>query len=286
MMTRFAGRGTDWARYWRATDRPLEAMYAHFERHSFHRHSHEAYSFGVTEHGAQRFACRGAAHTSAAGMVMAFNPDEPHDGHAATELGFTYRIVHIGPELVTDVLGDASGRPAGSPLFVHPVVHDPVLADALRALHATLAGRAGRLAQDERLAAAVAALVRRAALPRVGAWPPRRPVEDPVVARRVRDLLHDRFAEDIGADELAAATGCSRYAVYRAFRAAYGLSPSEYHRQLRLRSARRLIAAGHPPASAAAEVGFADQAHLTRWFTRHYGITPGAYRRAAGADGV
>src|SRR5438874_1294123 len=131
-MTSRHGRAEDWARYWRAPDRPLEAMYAHFERHAFHRHSHDTYSFGVTEHGAQSFACRGAAHTSAAGMVMAFNPDEPHDGHAGSERGFTYRIVHIGPELVTDVLGDAASRSTGLPLFAAPVVHDPVLADALR----------------------------------------------------------------------------------------------------------------------------------------------------------
>jgi methylphosphotriester-DNA--protein-cysteine methyltransferase len=32
--------------------------------------------------------------------------------------------------------------------------------------------------------------------------------------------------------------------------------------------------------AAAAEVGFADQAHLTRWFRRYYGVTPGAYRAA------
>ena len=32
----------------------------------------------------------------------------------------------------------------------------------------------------------------------------------------------------------------------------------------------------------AADAGFADQAHLTRWFRRYYGVTPGAYRAAAG----
>ena len=90
----------EWARYWRSDNRPVEAMHAHFERHHYHLHTHDTYSFGLTETGAQSFGCRGAARTSAAGMVMAFNPDEPHDGHAATEHGFTYRIVHIGPQLV------------------------------------------------------------------------------------------------------------------------------------------------------------------------------------------
>ncbi len=53
--------GDDWVRYWRSADRPLEAMHARFVRHSYHRHSHETYSFGVTEAGAQAFTCRGAA---------------------------------------------------------------------------------------------------------------------------------------------------------------------------------------------------------------------------------
>ncbi|MGH3244300.1 MAG: AraC family ligand binding domain-containing protein, partial [Spirillospora sp.] len=139
----------DWSRYWRSSDRPLEAMHAHFERHVYHRHSHETYSFGVTEDGYQAFRCRGDAHTSAAGMVIAFNPDDPHDGHAADELGFTYRIVHIGPELVSGVLADIADRPAGLPLFGSPVVADPVLARNLRGLHAALLGGAPALRRDE-----------------------------------------------------------------------------------------------------------------------------------------
>ena len=44
--------------------------------------------------------------------------------------------------------------------------------------------------------------------------------------------------------------------------------------------ARGLLSEGVSPALAAAEAGFADQAHLTRWFRRYYGVTPGAYRAA------
>ncbi|MEK6291998.1 MAG: helix-turn-helix domain-containing protein, partial [Paraburkholderia tropica] len=47
----------------------------------------------------------------------------------------------------------------------------------------------------------------------------------------------------------------------------------------RLRAARRLLAAGRTPAQVAAEVGFADQSHLGRWFRRAYRMTPAAYRR-------
>jgi AraC-like DNA-binding protein len=80
--------------------------------------------------------------------------------------------------------------------------------------------------------------------------------------------------------DLAEVAGCSRFAAYRAFRGRFGLSPSDYQRQLRLRAARRALAGGTAVADVAAATGFADQAHLTRWFRRCYGITPGAYRAA------
>jgi len=263
-------------------------MHAHFVRHTFDAHTHDTYSFGLTDFGAQAFGCRGESRTSSAGLVMAFNPDEPHDGHAATEYGFTYRIVHIGPELVVDLLSDRAGRVTGPPLFAQPVLRDPVLAAALSRLHASLDARASTLARDEALAATVAAMVQRGASAA--------PMESSAgrlthggqarSAAKARAVLDQTYLEDRGADELAAAAGCSRFALYRAFRSRYGLAPSEYQRLLRLRAARRMIAAGHSVAESASRAGFADQAHLTRWFRRCYGITPGIYQRAGAAAGV
>jgi AraC-like DNA-binding protein len=269
----------EWSAYWRSGERPLEAMHAHFEGHIYHRHSHESYSFGVTDAGAQAFSCRGAAHTSAAGMVMAFNPDDPHDGHAGGSGGFTYRMIHVGPELIRDVLSDIAGAPAGLPLFADPVVSDPALALRLRVLHRALVGPAPTLRRDELLTAALAALVRRAAT-RAPVTGPGFPAGAAATAARARQFIRDRYASEITASDLAAAAGQSRYAIHRAFKAAYGIAPSDYQRQLRLATARRLIARGQPISQAAAETGFADQSHLTRWFTRYYGITPGAYRSA------
>jgi AraC-like DNA-binding protein len=302
--------GGDWSRYWRSPDRPLEAMHAHFERHVYHRHSHETYSFGFTEEGAQSFTCRGAAHTSAAGMVMVFNPDDPHDGHATDELGFTYRMVHIGPDLVRDVLGEAAERRVGLPLFVQPVLPDPGMARSLRGLHEALLGGATALRRDELLDTVVIEMARRATgwVPGAGLWQGTEGTApggtaqgglDTTVraemdrrgssamgragaraARVVRELLHDTDDQDISSSDLAAAAGRSRFAVYRSFQAAYGMAPSDYQRQLRLRAARRLLVQGHSLAEIAAMTGFTDQSHLTRWFTRYFGVTPGAYRRA------
>ncbi|WP_245966308.1 helix-turn-helix transcriptional regulator [Sphaerisporangium album] len=282
-------------------------MHAHFERHVYHRHSHETYSFGFTEEGAQSFTCRRAAHTSTAGMVMVFNPDDPHDGHATDELGFTYRMVHIGPGLVADVLAEAAGRRVGLPLFTEPVVSGRGgLAGKLRLLHQALVdGPASALRRDELLDGVVTAMAGRARA-RVGeSWPDVAPAGTPRMsgvldvadgrsgaglsgrggadvgtARVVRELLHDTDDQGVSASDLAAAAGRSRFAVYRSFQAVYGMAPSDYQRQLRLRAAQRLLVQGRPLVEVAVETGFTDQSHLTRWFTRYFGVTPGAYRRA------
>ncbi|MEV1067575.1 AraC family transcriptional regulator [Streptomyces sp. NPDC050263] len=300
------GSGDGWARYWRDGSRPLEAMHAHFFEHLYPLHSHDTYSFGITDVGAQTFRCRGAAHTSGAGMVMAFNPDEVHDGRAAADLGYQYRIVHIGPSIVRDTLADAGGaggaggvggvgdgrgsRGGGMPLFVRPVLDDPTLTVALTRLHAALVDRSRRttrltrLRQEELLVDAVLAMAERGATraPRVRTLAGRAQRQ---AAGRARALLNDAFLEPLSANDLAAAAGCSRFALYRAFREAYGVPPSDYQRLLRLRHARRLLTGGPAPAVAAVAAvaaGFSDQAHLHRWFKRVYGITPGTFLRAVG----
>jgi len=211
-------------------------------------------------------------------MVLAFNPDDPHDGHAGDAAGFTYRMVHIWPEYYTSVLGD----PGPLPLFRNPVIEDPALTSALRGLHAALTCGAPELVRSERLMTAARHLARHAStagIPAVGRTGTR------AIAEQVRNRIHDGEATAHGGeltmDDLAAAAGCTRYAAYRAFRAVYGMPPSDYQRQLRVRSARRLLAAGVSPAAAAAEAGFADQPHLTRWFRRYYGVTPGVYQAQA-----
>ncbi|MBV9796201.1 MAG: AraC family transcriptional regulator [Actinobacteria bacterium] len=257
-------------------------MHAHFRSHVYHRHSHETYSFGVTDEGAQAFTCRGGHHVSTADMVMLFNPDDPHDGHAATGPGFTYRMIHIAPAQVEDLLVDAGVSRGGGPLFRTPVVADPVLARRLRSLHTALTGASMPLRQHEELTSTLRLLTRHAH----GVPSAREALAAPasaLIARRVRERLHDAYASPLTADDLAAAAGCSRYTASRAFTAVYGLPPSDYQRQLRLRSARALLTGGASAAEAAATSGFADQAHLTRWFRRYYGVTPGVYRQAVGS---
>lgn len=72
----------------------------------------------------------------------------------------------------------------------------------------------------------------------------------------------------------------SRYQLLRAFRTTMGVPPYAWLAQHRVHRARALLDAGLRPAEVAPLVGFADQAHLTRWFRRVLGVTPAAYRNS------
>ncbi len=94
---------------------------------------------------------------------------------------------------------------------------------------------------------------------------------------QAREYVAANYARDIPVDELAELVGLSRYYLTRAFCKEFGLPPHAYATQVRLLAAKRMLAAGHSAASAAAAVGFYDQSHLNRLFKRAYGITPGTY---------
>lgn len=79
--------------------------------------------------------------------------------------------------------------------------------------------------------------------------------------------------------DTAHAAGVDRFTLLRRFRRELDTTPHAYLVMLRLARAQRRLAAGASPAEAAIESGFADQAHLGRWFRRVHGITPGAYAR-------
>lgn len=80
-------------------------------------------------------------------------------------------------------------------------------------------------------------------------------------------------------EALAAELGTSPFALLRAFKKQYGMPPHTWLTDARVRRARRMLDAGIAPADAAAEVGFTDQPHLNRHFTRIVGVPPGAYQR-------
>jgi AraC-like DNA-binding protein len=84
-------------------------------------------------------------------------------------------------------------------------------------------------------------------------------------------------------DELAARSGRSVRSLQRLFRDYVGIGPKWVIRRFRLHEAAERVYDGLDLATLAAELGYTDQAHLTRDFTAAVGMPPGAYARLSSA---
>jgi AraC-like DNA-binding protein len=92
-----------------------------------------------------------------------------------------------------------------------------------------------------------------------------------------QSMMEDDPLSDWSLSELADACGLSRFQLVRSFARNTGFTPHAFLLHRRILLARRLIAGGMALAEAAAASGFADQSHMTRVFTRKYGVAPGAF---------
>ena len=102
----------------------------------------------------------------------------------------------------------------------------------------------------------------------------------PGALRKVREHIEAHFAQKVDQSRLAGIARLSTSYFARAFKQSFGMPPHRYVMMRRLAAAGELIRkTSKPLAQVAIEVGFSDQSHFTRIFTRLTGETPGALRR-------
>ena len=98
--------------------------------------------------------------------------------------------------------------------------------------------------------------------------------------KTAREVVHDRFREGLEIAEIAEIAGVDATTLARTFRRCFHVPLGTYQRRLRLhRAADELRNTDNPLSMIALSAGFYDQSHLTRHFRKHFGRTPGAYRR-------
>ncbi|MEU1056325.1 AraC family transcriptional regulator [Streptomyces sp. NPDC005876] len=269
-----AGR-TERARHWRYAELPgVDLLRARYVRKTFVRHTHENFVIAAIADGVEVFHHGGGDQYAGPGSLALINPDTPHTGRAGVPEGWRYGAVYPAPEVVAAIAAETTTL-RGTPGFVRPVLDDPYTVELVhRVLRAADEGNA--LAADTLLRVAVTRLLRLDGGPL-----PRREVRTAGarIAARARAVLEERMAEPPSLERLAHDLGTSPFALLRAFRDTYGLPPHTWLTDARVRRARRLLDAGTAPAEAALQVGFTDQPHLNRHFTRIVGVPPGAYQR-------
>ncbi|CBG69608.1 AraC family transcriptional regulator [Streptomyces sp. LBUM 1478] len=263
------------ARHWRYEELPgVDLLRARYVEKKFVRHTHEHFVIAAITDGVEVFHHGGADRYAGPGALALVNPDTPHTGRAGVPEGWRYGAVYPSPDVVAEIAAETTAI-RGTPGFVNPVLQDPYAAGLVhQVLRAVDEGNA--LAADTLLRVAVTRLLRLNGGPL-----PQRTVRTAgaTVAARARAVLEERMTDPPTLERLAADLGTSPFAILRAFRTAYGMPPHAWLTDARVRRARGLLDTGTSPAEAAVAVGFTDQPHLNRHFSRIVGVPPGAYQR-------
>lgn len=249
---------------------------ARFITQSFSRHFHEGFAVGCIEDGAMRFRYLGETVVAPRGQINLVVPGEVHDGHGATDEGWAYRMFYLKPEALLEAAKALSVRP-NLPNFGMGVIDDPALASCISRTHRLLESPdISAVEKETRLLWLLTNWISRHADERGSLC--KRGSEHQAVGR-AREIIQDRFNEDISLTELACSAGLSPFHLVRVFEKHMGITPHVYLIQIRVERAKHRLSGKARIADIAADCGFSDQAHLTRLFKRQLGLTPAKYRK-------
>ena len=174
-------------------------------------------------------------------------------------------------------------RPAAVPLFTDSPagLQDTETAVAAEALHRSVAEVMNAYdggTRRERAVDALAGWLACLAGPAVS--------EEALLANRLMDVTGSD-ASVVRVEDAASLLAVSQRTLQRVAKKYIGLSPAALIRRRRLQDAAEWARLDPTAdlAAIAAELGYADHAHLTNDFQKYLGFTPSTYRRAVAADG-
>ncbi|RQR49341.1 AraC family transcriptional regulator [Burkholderia sp. Bp9140] len=241
----------------------LERIEAYFAGHAYSPHRHDTYAIGRTLAGVQSFHYRGTLQHSLPNGTMVLHPDEEHDGHAGTTDGFQYRMIYIAPALIQQVLGGKS-----LPFIPEGISRNPRLFKATDALLQNLDSRLTPLEEDDALYDLTVALSI------ASGQKSKRVTPDYRAGKLAMEFIHDSLERQITLEELADYSGRDRWSLSRDFRDLFGTSPHRYITMRRLDIVKNRLLLGDSLVEASIYAGFYDQSHMTRQFSKAFGLPP------------
>ncbi|MEQ8392471.1 MAG: AraC family transcriptional regulator [Thalassospira sp.] len=260
----------------------VEAIMAQ-TRHSFAKHTHEAFGIGYMHSGAQKSASGRGMVEAGAGNIITVNPREVHDGHPIGDDPRGWNMLYFEPTLIADLASDMANGAHTHYEFTNPVIDSPPVRSCFITLFDAIAKgneHAARLRREEMLFLLLHHTQINAGAGAHGSNPDTGKSVAHARIKRAKSLIDDCPSIAHGLRDLAAVTGLSRFQTLRDFTRATGLTPHAYLIQRRIDLARAMIKGGARLADIAQDAGFSDQSHLNRHFVRAFGITPGRYAKA------
>ncbi|MBW7461051.1 helix-turn-helix transcriptional regulator, partial [Paenibacillus sepulcri] len=92
-------------------------------------------------------------------------------------------------------------------------------------------------------------------------------------------LIHERFADsELSIDAVAGALYIDSSYLRKVFKREGGMSVSDYLTYVRMQKAKELIGVGELKLTVIAEqVGYSEAGYFSKWFKKHFGVTPSEY---------
>lgn len=241
---------------------------------SHESHAHATFSIGAIMAGQSSYLNgRSVCHVSA-GSVVLMNPGVVHACNPLQGQPWAYRMFYVDAEwLALMQHEEGAGAKNGFTPFVENHSTDPVLFAELDSLYLTLTrySTAPELMQTAVSTFFQRLVARQKATQTHVACVPSKMIQ-------AADFIRGHCTDTLRLEDIAAAVQLSPSYLIRTFKAHYGLTPHRYVIDCRLQRAREGLRRGDGIAEAAAQAGFADQAHLQRLFKRALAATPGQYR--------
>lgn len=249
----------------------LEILSGNFPRHVFPRHTHDGLMLSLIDQGAQKVTHKGTSHIGAPGRIVSMAPNEAHSGEPAAEEGWGYRSMTVSSALLEQMIGLCANS-----FSSEIVIEDTELSGSMSSLFRSL-DTASSLELESRLSGMLETFAARYARP---VWKPAHVGREDRAVEQARAYLAANPHANVTMADLSQAVGLDAFRLSRAFSTRLGLPPHAWHLQCRLREAQSRLAAGESVSHVAFDLGFSDQAHLTRLFKRLTGVTPARYRQA------
>ncbi|MCW2240686.1 helix-turn-helix domain-containing protein [Azospirillum canadense] len=250
----------------------LEIAFLDCTGRSFAKHAHDEFVIGANFSGRERIWLDRRTHEAATAEVTLYNPGQVQ-ASSAGDASWSFTSVYLDPSAMVRLAGLPS-----EVVFERPILWNEGLARRLRSLGLRALDRV--VGDAEVLEGAIDLVAE--LLDAAGSKPPERAERAEPEVRRVAERLRDEMAAPPCLDDLATDVGLTPVQLVRAFTRSRGLPPFAWLMVERLKTAREAVSRGERLSGVAAELGFADQAHLTRRFKAMYGVPPGVWAKGVG----
>lgn len=240
------------------------------------RHVHWVFALTVGEAGVGIHQTTKGNYVVNPGKIALTNYGESHSSETPAGFKFSSRTIRIDQVLLERLLYQITGHNLDRICLPQPVINDKDLALSLLHLHSVLSTSTEKLEKECRTLNVLAKLYAHHML--------KEPVSQPsrleyAPVRHVCEYIKSCYYSNISLNKLAEIAGFSPFYLTKVFTKQIGVSPHEYHLQIRLKKATDLLALGKSPTEVAFEVGFCDQSHFCKAFKKKFGVTPGQYER-------